>query len=241
MTLQEYVDFIKFQLTGGVLELEIDDSAIGNAVKIALQKVQRYIDTTKLITVPYAGCIDLKGFKCSSITKVYRVEGYTGDASSDSGFIEGSAIDPMYVQRWMAFSSGGTMYNLNNYLLNYMSYNTLLQMRNTSTTDMAFKVDKQAEKLYVNVGYDFPTQITIEYVPIYDDVEEVTSDYWIDILQRMALALTKVVLGRIRTRYKQSNALWEQDGETLLNEGNTELTNLEEVLRTNSTLFYPVD
>lgn len=240
MTLQEYVDFIKFQLTGGVLELEISDDAIGNAVKIALKEVQRYIDTTKLITVPYASCIDLKDFKCSSIVKVYRTEGYTGDAGSD-GFIEGSAIDPMYVQRWMAFSAGGTMYNLNNYLLNYMSYNTLLQMRNTTTTDMAFKIDKTADKLYINAGYDYPSRVTLEYVPIYDTVEEITSDYWIDILERYALAMTKTILGRIRTRYTQSNALWTQDGERMLEEGNNELSALREILRTNSTLFYPVD
>lgn len=240
MTLQEYVDFIKFQLTGGVLELEIDDNAISNAVKIGFKEIQRYIDTTKFITVPYVPCIDLTDFKCSSITKVYRTEGYTGDANTD-GFIEGSAIDPMYVQRWMAFSSGGTMYNLNNYLLNYMSYNTLLQMRNTTTTDMAFRVDKQSNKLYINCGYDSPKNVTIEYVPIYEDVSEITSDYWIDILERLSLALTKVVLGRIRTRFTQSNALWTQDGERLLEEGNTELANLREILRTNSTLFYPVD
>lgn len=77
----------------------------------------------------------------------------------------------------MAFSSGGTMYNLQNYLLNYMSYNTLLQMRNTTTTDLAFKEDKDKKQLYINVGYDAPKYITLEYVPIYEDVAEVTSDY----------------------------------------------------------------
>lgn len=240
MTLQDYVDFIKFQLTGGILELEIDDEAIAKAVKIGLKEIQRYIDTTKFVTVPYAPCIDLSGFNSSSITKVYRTEGYTGDANS-GGFIEGSAIDPMYVQRWMAFSSGGTMYNLNNYLLNYMAYNTLLQMRNTTTTDMAFREDKVNNKLYINCGYDAPQQVTLEYVPIYNDVSEVTSDYWIDVLERYSLAITKQILGRIRTRYTQSNALWTQDGERMLEEGTEELGTLREQLRTNSTLFYPVD
>lgn len=53
--------------------------------------------------------------------------------------------------------------------------------------------------------------------------------------------MTKIGLGRVRTRFKQTNALWEQDGETLLNEGNEELKELREVLRTNATLFYPLD
>ena len=33
MTTQELVDEIKFVLTGGVLELELDDKAIGQAIK----------------------------------------------------------------------------------------------------------------------------------------------------------------------------------------------------------------
>lgn len=238
MTLQDYVNEIKLELTGGVLQLEIPDDTIATVVKKAMREIQRYIDSTKLITIPYARCIDLKDFKCSSITNVYRAEGNTGDTSTG---LTTSAVDPMYAQRWMAFSSGGTMYNLQNYLLNYMSWNTLLQLRNTTSTDMSFKYDKMAEKLYINVGYDTPRLVTIEYVPIYENVEDITSDYWIDILQRLALGMTKVVLGRIRSRYKQSNALWEQDGETMLAEGNEQVEALREILRTNATMFYPID
>lgn len=237
MKLSEYIEEIKLELTGGILELELPDESIGNVVKKAFREIQRYIDSTKLVTVPFASCIDLTDFKCSSITRIYRTEGYTGDSSS----IDNSTVDPMYAQRWMAFSSGGTMYNLNDYMLNYMSYNTMLQLRNTTTTDLSFKEDKAAQKLYVNVGYDTPKSITIEYVPIFQDVSEITSDYWIDILQRMALAMTKIVLGRIRSRYTQSNALWTQDGDTMLNEGNAEINSIREILRTNSTLFYPID
>ena len=85
------------------------------------------------------------------------------------------------------------------------------------------------------------TSIVIEYVPIFENVEDVKSDYWIDIIQRLALALTKRGLGRIRNYAKQSNALYTIDGDTLLEEGNRELDNLEEILRNNSNLFYPVD
>lgn len=239
MTLEEYIEAIKLELTGGILELEIPDEIIGKVVNKAFKEIQRYIDTTNLITIPYTPCIDLDGFsdyKCSSIVKVYRTEGYDGGVSSEAGI-----LDPMYMQRWMIFSNGGTMYNLENYLLNYMSYNTLLQMRNTTSTDLAFKEDKLNKKLYINVAYDKPEKITIEYVPIFTDVSEITSDYWQDILQRLALAMTKIVLGRIRSRYTQSNALWTQDGETMLAEGNEEITNLREILRSNQQMFLPVD
>ena len=133
------------------------------------------------------------------------------------------------------------MLKFGNYLTNYMSYNALLQLRNTTSTDLAFKEDKHDNKLYINVSGGNPTSITIEYVPIFEDVNEIKSDYWKDILQRLALALTKRVLGRLRTFAKQTNALYTIDGDTILEEGNRELSELREILRNNSTLFYPID
>ena len=52
------------------------------------------------------------------------------------------------------------MYNLNDYVMNYLSYNTLLQMRNTTSTDLAFKEDKVGNKLYINTAYDKPINIS---------------------------------------------------------------------------------
>ena len=95
MTLTEYIEEIKLELTGGVLELEIPDETIGQVVRKAFREIERYIDSTRLITVPYARCIDLTDFKCSSITNIYRTEGFTGDEISSNS----SAIDPMYAQR----------------------------------------------------------------------------------------------------------------------------------------------
>ena len=236
MDLQSYIEEIKLSLTGGVLKLEIPDTTIAQIVNKSLRIVQRFIDVPKLITVPYAKCIDTTGFKASAIVGVYRTVGYLGE-SENGGFLS----DPMYAQQWQIFSNGGTMYNLNDYVANYVSYNTLLQMRNTTSTDLSFKQDKQANKLYINCAYDYPDYITIEYIPVYESVEEIESDYWIDILSRLSLAQTKIILGRIRSRYTQSNALWTQDGETLLSEGNSEMAELTSMLQTNAQLMYPVD
>ena len=103
--------------------------------------------------------------------------------------------------------------------------------------------DKSKNKLYITTSQGTPSLITVEYVPIYEDVSEITSDYWIDILMRMSVALTKVVLGRIRTKYRQSGALWDiaSDGDKLLQEGNQELEALRETLRVNSQMIYPLD
>jgi len=241
-TKEQYIDYIKLELTGGVLELEISDEIIGKFVDASLQEITRYLDTVTYVTVPFASCIDLTGFEdfaCSAVTNIYRTEGYTGDGGSS--FQDGSEIDPMYAQSWMIYSNGGSYYNLNNYIYNYLAYNTLIQIRNTMSTELDFVEDKVNHKLYINAAYDVPRFITIQYVPIYRDVSQVTSDYWIDILKRLALAHTKVALGRVRTRFTQTNALWTQDGETMLSEGNEELKELRETLRTNSLLFLPKD
>lgn len=240
MQVQAYVDEIKLELTGNLLELEIPDSTIMTIVNKALRETQRYIDTTKLMTIPFASCIDLSKSKVSSVSRVFRAEGYLADTSTNN--LTGvSNVDPMQAMQWQMLTGAGNMYNLNDWVMNYASWNTLLQIRNTTSTDMSFKEDKSAKKLYINSANDKPAMVTIEYVPLYDSVEEIESDYWIDIIVRMSVALTKVALGRIRSRYKQSNALWEQDGETLLNEGNEELKELRETLRVNAQLCYPLD
>ena len=237
MKLDSYVNDIKLQLTGGVLELEIPDSTIAQVVNNCLREVQKYIDIPKLVTVPFAKCIDLEGWKHQSIVKVYRTYGYGDNATGGNSLMN----DPLYMQQWMVFSNGGSMYNLDNYLMNYMSYTTLLQMRNTISTDLSFKEDKEGKKLYINASYDNPKQITIEYIPVYDNVEEIEDDYWTDIIERLAVAQTKIILGRIRSHVKQSNALWTLDGDTLLQEGNQELSDLRQSLKDNLALYYPVD
>ena len=95
--------------------------------------------------------------------------------------------------------------------------------------------------MYINASAGLPDAITVEYVPRYADISDVKSDYWIDVLMRMSVAMAKVVLGRIRSRYTQSNALWTQDGSTMLEEGNRELSELREHLLANSQLCYPMD
>lgn len=234
MTLQDYIEAVKLQLTGGLLELEIPDDTLGKVVMKSLKEIQRYIDSTTFITIPFANVIDLNGFKCSAIVNVYRSQAFN---SADKNALS----DPMYAQQWMIYSTSGSMYNLQNYILNYAAYNTLSQIRNTTSTDLIYKIDRLNNKLYINTAYNNPGTITLEYVPIFDNVEQVTSDYWIDILEKLSVAHTKIILGRIRSKYKQSNALWSLDGDQLLAEGTEELKALRESLEANSTVFFPVD
>ena len=238
MKLEDILDEIKLELTGYILDMEITDETLVSVVKKALRELERFWDETTHITIPYASCIDLNGDffneRVSSIVKVYRTEGM-GDSDGIS-----VVNDPVQMAQFAIFSNGGTMYNLNDYIMNYASWMTMYQIKNTMSTDMSFKEDRHNKKLYIN-NYNAPSMVTIEYIPKLTSVEDVKSDYWVDILVKYCIALTKVVLGRIRTRFTQSNALWTQDGEKILEEGNTELKELRELLRVNSNMIFLID
>lgn len=82
------------------------------------------------------------------------------------------------MQQFLIFSNGATMYNVNDYILNFASYSEMQQIRNTMSTDMAFKEDRHNNKLYINnSGIGRPNRITIEYIPKLTSVEQVKSDY----------------------------------------------------------------
>lgn len=238
MTMQEVIAEIKLELTGYILDVEIDDTTIESVVKKSMRELERYWDETTLVTIPFSSCIDLANSeldlkeKVSTIVKVYRTDAI-GETTNMG--------DPAYMQQWMLFSNGGTMYNLNDYILNFSAWNTLLRIKNTMSTDLSFIEDKHNNKLYINHYLDTPNRITVEYIPKLTDIEAIKSEYWIDILIKMSTAMTKIVLGRIRTRFTQSNPLWTQDGEKLLEEGNSERKELLEILRTNSNLIYDID
>ena len=238
MKLEEILDEIKLELTGYILDMEITDETIVSVIKKGLRELTRFIDESHMVTCPYASCIDLDGEffneKVSSIVKVYRTE-----SMGDSGGV--SVInDPVQMAQFAIFSNGGTMYNLNDYVMNYASWMTMYQIKNTMSTDMSFKEDRHNKKLYIN-NYNAPSMVTIEYIPKLKSVEDIQSDYWIDILIKYCVALTKIVLGRIRTRFAQSNALWTQDGDKILEEGNAELKELREKLSVNANMVYIID
>lgn len=234
MEMQSYVDEIKLDVTGGVLELEIPDETIQRIVQSAMRELQRYICSTKIMTVPYSKAIDLKDKHVNAVARVYRASDSTHSGAQNSH-------DPVQIGLFQLTSNMGNMYNFNNYVNNFAAYNTLQQIGNTLSTDLSFYYDDAVSKLYINTSLSTGSEVTIEYVPRYDNVEEITSDFWIDVLMRLSKALTKITLGRIRGRYTQTNALWQSDAATMLQEGQSELSELRTYLQANTQLLYAID
>ena len=91
MDMSAYREEIKLRLTGYVLDLELDDGTLDKIINSAFREVQRYIDTTRLATIPYKGCIDLSEVPVSSVSRVFRTVGNVGGAETGS-----SMVDPVY-------------------------------------------------------------------------------------------------------------------------------------------------
>lgn len=233
MELKDYVDKIKFQLTGGVLECEINDKGLERIVNMAMEEMNRYYNVTDLLQVKASECISVVEYpKIESIVGVHRTSG-VGSGSD-------ATTDPAYVSQLQMYNIS-TGYYSNDWLYKYLAWNTTQQIANTSSTDLDFRYDEINKKLYINFSQGVPAEVVIEYVPKLHDPSEVVTNYWQDILYKLALAHTKIILGRIRTRYTQSNALWSDDGQTMLDEGNAELSTLREQLRVATDLVLPID
>lgn len=237
MKMQAYLDEIKLALTGGVLDLELDDSALQKIVNSALREMQRYICSTKIVTLPYKRCIDLTSYKPNAVVRVYRARADSTTASGETY----ESTDPVQVGLWQLTSNTGNMYNFADYVSRFAAWSTMQQIGNTLSTDLIFYYEDATKQLYINTSLDIGSSVTVEYVPRYDSVDEITSDYWIDILMRLSKAIAKITVGRIRSKYTQSNALWQNDGEAILAEGNNELAELRERLQHNTQLLYPLD
>ena len=238
MDMQAIKDEITLKLTGDVLDLELSDASLVKIINSSLREVQRYIDTFALITVPYSKCIDMKPYKVNAVTKVYRTIGYLGENGNDN---DAMTVDPLYASQWQLLNSLGNIHNTTEFTYRLASWSSMQQIRNTMSTDLSFMYDKAGEKLYINISQDTPKEVTIMYIPRFDDVSQITSDFWIDVLIRMAVATAKITVGRVRTKFKQSNALWTMDGDTLLQEGSTELATLREELKASTQVCYPYD
>lgn len=236
-SLEDVREEIRLKLTGDLLEIELEDDTIDQIIMSAIRELQRYITVTRLITVPFKRCINLcKYDDINNVVAIYRTNELGGTTSADS-----SSYDPMQVAQWQLISGMGNLNYFQDAIYNYSSWTTLQQIRNTTSTDLAFKYDKHSKKLYINTSVGTPENITIEYIPVIQTVEDIKSEYWEDMLIRLSLALTKVTVGRVRTRYTQSNALWTQDGDTILQEGQEELKELRQQLVDNTDLWYPID
>lgn len=224
MNIQEYVDEIEFSFGAPVVDIEIKGYT-ERYVQRAFQELKRYINTSSMMTVPYTGlAIDLTGKDVYSVIKVVRSQPTYGTFMQDAD----------------VFTLASSYYNMND-ISSYTDRMTILQQRNTISTDLDFIWEPNTKTLYISTNPPFPPALTISYVKDYKDVSEITDPYWIDLILRLGTAYSKQALGRIRSKYTLNSAQYNLDGETLINEANQEIIDIRTYLQANHDILYTID
>lgn len=222
MKIPEYIRKIKTSLgvNSDLIDIELDDTELEYIVKDSLDDMKPYISTTKMMTLPFQKVIDLKDKGVYVIYQVYR--GTPGGAASSTSGVSDEAL----------IFGGGAGAALMTGSYNYSGHN--IDMFDQVNLKLAANMYQNALRglndidftysdniLYVDSTRSSPT-ITIEYVPTYDSVEELTDPYWERKLKDLALANTKIALGRIRSKYVLEGNSYSLDGQILLDEGKEE-------------------
>jgi len=236
MELKDYVEKIKFQLTGGILESELKDKDYEKIINFCVREINNYYNVAELIEVKGGSCIDLTPYP--QINNVIGVHRPSAVASSITTGNLTTMSDPYYVSYQVVNSPYGFS---NDWTYNISTNLTKQRLMNQFSTDLDFRVDEKNKKLYINFSQGVPGTIVIEFIPKLNDASEVLTQHWQDILYRLSLADAKVALGRIRTRYRQTNALYEDDGDTILAEGLTEGDAIRTRLKEQADLVLPLD
>ena len=240
-----------------------------NTTKLATVPMSSCIDLTKLNVYTVTHVFRGNASSASSLLGTSSSNGSSSSSSSSSSSTTVDSNGNVIVGDQNSTSSGDISlvlssdghYSDDSYLFNpfFINYYGLMngissttdsiaitmltsQIVNTVTgggsSDINFYQD--GNNLYVDVDGG-ESEVTIQYLPDYQSVEEVDEPFWINYIMNMAMALTKIALGRARTKYNISNLPYELDGDTILSEGITELETLTQELRDNQEFWYFLD
>lgn len=225
MTMAEIVDQVSFML-GLPANENVEGLQIEKAVTISFRELKRYMKTPVEKTVPYSTRLDLNklGIVTKNVLYVQAAKPRLGltMSSIDSGnvFQTAAAVN--------VYSEIGNTSSIN--IDPIMTEMAMAQVRNTLGTDFQWRYDTNNNVIYVAHRDPHPAQVTVRYVPDYQDVSEIKSERWLNYLIRMSEANMKKALGRSRSKYRIEGSNVSLDGEALLAEANAELETIRQEL-----------
>lgn len=217
MTMQEIVEQVAFML-GLPANENVENLQIEQAVNIAFRELKRYMKTPVDKTVPYSTRIDLVKVGIKTVKVLYVQAAFPKVGVSLGNIESGNVFQVAAVGAYSTFSSTSVL-NINP-IMTELAYS---QIQNCLSTDFQWKYDLPNQVVYCTHRSTKPAAVTIRYVPIYEDLSEITSQTWIDYLIRLSEANMKKALGRSRSKYKIDGSNVSLDGEQLLDEANSEL------------------
>ena len=216
--MQEIVEQVSFML--GIPDNEnVEGLDVRKAVLIAFRELKRYMKTPVDKTVPYARRIELEKVGIVTRNVLYVQAAYPRIGLTMSSIDSGNVFQ--VAASVNTYSAIGQTSSLN--IDPIMTEMAMAQVRNTLGTDFQWKYDQDNGVVYCAHRDPRPSQVTIRYVPDYQDVSEIKSQTWIDYLVRLSEANMKKALGRSRSKYTIEGSNVSLDGDVLLQEANTEL------------------
>lgn len=227
LKIDDYVRWIRLQLGGTVLKLECDES-IPEIVEMAFNEIRNAITDIETLTLPFSTVIDLSGYNVANVHYIMR------GTSNSAGLTQ--LQDAMYL--YINQSNWALQSNYAERVANAM---LIQQNKAMLSTDLDFTFDKLNNKLYIHAQQLRPKSITIAYTREFASVEDIYEPFWQEKLRKLALALTKEVLGRIRSKYTANSSSYQLDGNTLLAEAQSELSDIRAFLDANSDVLFPID
>lgn len=225
--IDDYVNYIKIQLGGNVLQLECEDQ-IPEIVEIAFTELKNAVTDINFLTLPYAPVIDVSEYNIAAVHYLMR------GTSSSMGITQ--LQDAMYL--YVNQSQWALQHDYVDRVANAM---LIQQNKSMLSTDLDFIFDKYENKLYIYEQQMHSETITIAYTRELSKVEDLFEPFWQDKLRKLALAMTKEVLGRIRSKFKNTTSTYELDGDTLLAEAKEELSEIRAFLDANNDVLFPMD
>lgn len=200
-TYSQYIQYIKLML-GAVGDnensLEYMNDVLTEFVKTAFTEIEPYINVRHRKTIMWSkestGVIDLTSLeiKAKSVTTVRR--------GSDQGYLNNtftSTAGTWYYGYTMPIFGGRFNANFDPWAMQSL----MLKSVNEISGDKQFLFDYDRQLLFVNFNQQYPSSITIDYIPEYISAEEIDDSYWQNILQQYALALVKISLSHYRGKY----------------------------------------
>lgn len=243
-TYSEYITYIK-RMLGSIISdndnnsLEFLDEDLHDYVNIAFSEVKPYINVKARATLPFINdtAIDLKKFnlKVKTITKVRRgsAQGYLNSpAMNFENTTDGTYPDINLFS--LGYTGGYYAYGYNINIDPWSTEKLMIKGINETSEDGHYIFDYERQLLFVHFNPKIPNSVTIDFTPEFNTIEDVYDDYWVMLLQKYALGVTKKALSQYRGKYSRvDGAPFELDYNRLQREGEEELNKLNEILEEN--------
>lgn len=241
-TYSQYIQYIKLML-GAVGDnedsLEYLNDTLTEFVKTAFTEIEPYINVRERKTIPWSnnanGAIDFKtlNIRAKSVTTVRR--------GSDQGYLNNSftnATGTWYYGYTMPLFGGRFDASFDPWAMQAL----MLKNVNEISGDKQFLFDYDRQLLFINFNQQYPSSVTIDYIPEYQTAEQLTDSYWQNILQQYSLALVKISLSHYRGKYRAVEGMpFTLNYEKLETEGKAEREQIWNDLVESNLLNYRFD